>query len=71
MGRKRRTFIGRSGSELRCSPFTRGAYRDYADRLISDWPAAYYGENLNKLKEVKRRYDPENFFHFEQSIPLA
>ncbi|MGG1661020.1 FAD-binding oxidoreductase [Brevibacillus sp. NRS-1366] len=51
-------------------PFTRGAYRNYCDLLISDWPTAYFGENIAKLKKVKKMYDPENVFHYEQSIPL-
>lgn len=51
-------------------PYTKGAYRDYVDSLIADWPEAYFGENLGKLKRVKQMYDPENLFRFEQSIPL-
>ncbi|KQL49827.1 hypothetical protein AN963_09030 [Brevibacillus choshinensis] len=51
-------------------PFTRGAYRNYSDLLIPDWPTAYFGENIAKLKKVKKNYDPENVFRFEQSIPL-
>ncbi|MDD4564497.1 MAG: FAD-binding oxidoreductase [Eubacteriales bacterium] len=51
-------------------PYTRGAYRDYIDAMIVDWSDAYFGENLAKLKEVKQKYDPENLFRFEQSIPL-
>ncbi len=51
-------------------PYTRGAYRCYCDSLISDWPEAYFGENLERLRMVKRAYDPENLFYFEQSIPL-
>ncbi|KPV56086.1 hypothetical protein QJ48_29575 [Paenibacillus sp. A3] len=50
-------------------PYTRGAYRDYCDSQISDWPTAYFGDNLAKLRRVKQLYDPENLFRFEQSIP--
>lgn len=50
-------------------PFTRGAYRNYSDRLIDNWQTAYFGENIAKLKQVKQSYDPENLFRFEQSIP--
>ena len=30
----------------------------------------YYGDNLERLMESKETWDPENFFHFEMSIPL-
>ena len=30
----------------------------------------YYGENLSRLKEVKRKYDQEQVFNFEQVIKL-
>jgi FAD/FMN-containing dehydrogenase len=50
-------------------PYTRGAYRDYCDRLIDNWQTAYFGENIARLKQVKQFYDPENLFRFEQSIP--
>ena len=51
-------------------PYTKGAYRDYVDSLIVDWPVAYFGENLERLMKVKQLYDPENLFRFEQSIPI-
>jgi FAD/FMN-containing dehydrogenase len=51
-------------------PYTKGAYRDYCDSLIMDWPVAYFGENLRNLVKVKQMYDPENLFRFEQSIPI-
>lgn len=50
-------------------PYTRGANRNYCDSLIVDWPTAYFNENLERLMEVKQIYDPENLFHYEQSIP--
>lgn len=51
------------------SPYTTGDYVNWPDRLIRDWPKAYYGENLKRLREVKTEYDPFNVFTFPQSIP--
>lgn len=47
------------------------AYVNYCDRDIEDWPKSYYGENLARLVEVKKKYDPDNFFNFAQSIPIG
>ena len=49
--------------------YTQGAYVNYVDSQIPDALRAYYGANLERLVEVKRRYDPDNLFHFPQSIP--
>lgn len=50
---------------------TGGAYVNIPDRKMEDWLWAYYGENVERLVDVKRRYDPENVFSFPQSIPVA
>ena len=32
---------------------------------------ATYGENYDRLVALKRKYDPTNFFHVNQNIPLG
>ncbi|WP_201377942.1 FAD-binding oxidoreductase [Ktedonobacter sp. SOSP1-52] len=51
-------------------PYVNGSYINVPNRSITDL-RVYYGDNLARLQEVKRKYDPENVFHFEQSIPLT
>jgi hypothetical protein len=49
-------------------PYVKGSYINVPDSTINDL-RTYYGDNLARLQEVKRKYDPQNVFHFEQSIP--
>lgn len=53
----------------RLLPYTTGDYIGNPDPDIHDYLTAYYGSNVDRLECVKRKYDPENIFHFEQSIP--
>lgn len=46
-------------------------YQNVPDLTLSDWATAYYGGNLERLVRVKRVWDPENYWHFPQSLPLS
>jgi FAD/FMN-containing dehydrogenase len=50
-------------------PHTTGsAYQNFIDRSQPDWRQAYYGANFDRLVRVKKAYDPDDVFSFEQSI---
>ena len=43
-------------------------YQNYPVRDFGNFRWAYWGDAFNTLLDVKHKYDPENFFRFEQSI---
>jgi len=45
-----------------------GAYVNFMTAEEGDRVASAYGSNYERLREIKRRYDPENVFHFNQNI---
>ncbi len=47
------------------------SYVNFPSRELPHWAKAYYGDNLPQLMRLKKKYDPHNLFHFEQSIPIA
>lgn len=44
------------------------AYQNFVDPLLPNPLEAYYAENLPRLREIKRRYDPHGVFTFAQGI---
>lgn len=47
---------------------TRGSFINFPLTELDDYGYEYYGENYEKLKSIKAKYDPYGKFSFEQSI---
>jgi FAD/FMN-containing dehydrogenase len=54
------------GEALR--PHFSGAYANYIDPLLTDWPQMYYGDNYERLQKVKQAADPDGVLGFQQGI---
>jgi FAD/FMN-containing dehydrogenase len=69
-GRASRRWIEGTWHALR--PHASGeAYQNYIDPDLAHWQRAYYGSNLARLREIKKRVDPDLRFRFPQAIPPA
>ncbi|WP_448403265.1 FAD-binding oxidoreductase [Mycobacteroides chelonae] len=44
------------------------AYVNYIDPRLPDWAAAYYGDNLPRLRQIAATYDPDGIFGFTQAV---
>jgi FAD/FMN-containing dehydrogenase len=54
------------------APYQTGAYINFLDAAGNEAVVESYGaEKYARLRELKRRYDPDNFFHVNQNIPPA
>lgn len=49
-------------------PYTVGDYIGNPDRSLKNYLNDYFGENVERLRCIKRKYDPHNLFQFEQGI---
>jgi hypothetical protein len=45
-------------------------YVNYIDSDQRGRPGVYYGRNLDRLIDTRRRFDPDDVFRFRQAIPL-
>jgi hypothetical protein len=48
-----------------------GSYVNYIDPYLINWEKKYYTTNLPRLQNVKKLVDPNNIFHFNQSISVG
>jgi FAD/FMN-containing dehydrogenase len=63
------TWIAEFGEALQ--PFVNGAYINVPNAGMPGWETAYWGPNVDRLRTIKAKYDPENVFSYEQSVPLV
>lgn len=52
-------------------PYAAGVYVNFLGNEGAERVKAAYGTNYARLADLKRAYDPTNFFHFNQNIPPA
>jgi FAD/FMN-containing dehydrogenase len=50
------------------APYVYGGYLNYMDENLTNWRELYYGSNYKRLKAIKKRVDPKNFWKFPRSI---
>lgn len=43
-------------------------YPNFPNPDLADWAESYHGTNYTRLLAIKREYDPENIFSFQQSL---
>ncbi|MBV9515147.1 MAG: FAD-binding oxidoreductase [Mycobacteriaceae bacterium] len=61
------TWIADFGEALR--PYVNGAYPAVPNAGMLEWQTAYWGPNVEQLRTIKTKYDPDNVFNFDQSLP--
>jgi FAD/FMN-containing dehydrogenase len=56
----------------RIEKYLTGTYTNYAEASLGrdEYAKVTWGDNLDRLVEIKQRYDPDNVFHHPQSVPL-
>lgn len=52
-------------------PYVDGAYVNVPNAGATTWDSDYWGPNVVRLRGIKAKYDPDNVFRFDQSIPIT
>ena len=47
---------------------TEGSFVNFPMDELDNFEKEYYGENINKLRKIKAKYDPFNVFDYPQAI---
>ncbi|KAG8914521.1 hypothetical protein FRC00_012801 [Tulasnella sp. 408] len=71
-------WVGQSGIDFingltsSLDPNPSAAYPNYIDPTLTaaQWQSLYFGGHMDRLKQLKAAWDPNNVFRFPQSIPL-
>jgi hypothetical protein len=49
-------------------PYVNGAYVNVPNPGMPGWETAYWGSNVDQLRSIKAKYDPDNVFSYEQCV---
>jgi FAD/FMN-containing dehydrogenase len=61
------SWIDQAWTKMR--PYVSGqAYQNYIDPSLKGWQRAYYGQNLRRLEQTRKRVDPHHYFNFPQAL---
>ena len=66
--RKRSDAVAKSMDELRKLAPNGGAYVSESNYFERSFGEAYWGSNYTRLKEVKKRYDPDGLFFVHNGV---
>jgi FAD/FMN-containing dehydrogenase len=68
IARKHAASIAGAADELRKVVPDAGSYLSESNFFERDWQSAFWGANYPRLREVKRRYDPEGLFFVHHGV---
>ena len=50
--------------------YGKGQYYNEPDYHTPDWPQQFWGDNYGRLQDIKRKWDPENFFTCHMCVTI-